>query len=84
MNQKLDAPVSVVSYFDKNTLNFLPKTVIWNNRFYKINQIGLHHEYKKGDILYHIFSVTTDNLFLRLKFNTKSLNWFLEEISNGF
>lgn len=84
MVQKIDALVSVVSYFDHQNLIFLPKTIIWNNRFYKINKIGLHHEYKQGDVLYHIFSVTTDTLFLRLKFNTKSLNWHLEEISNGF
>jgi hypothetical protein len=83
MTQKVNCLVSVVSYFDHKNLLFLPKTLIWNNRFYKINRIGLHHEYKKGDVLYHIFSVTTDSLFLRLNFNTKNLNWHLEEISEA-
>lgn len=84
MTQKINSLVSVSSYFDHKALIFSPKSIIWNNRTYEINKIGLHHEYKKGDILYHIFSVTTATLFLRLSFNTKSLNWYLEEIDNGF
>ncbi len=84
MNQRIDELVSVTSYFDKKGATFYPSEVIWRGRTYKITKIGLHHTYKKGDTLYHIFSVTTDTLFLRLKFNTRNLNWYLEEIVDGF
>lgn len=59
-----------------------PKWVKWNNRVYKIKKVGLHHTYREGRTLYHIFSVATDSCFLRLKFNTESLLWKLEEIDD--
>lgn len=82
MTQKINSLVSVDSYFDHEALSFFPKSITWNHRLYEINKIGLHHEFKKGDILYHVFSVTTASLFLRLIFNTKNLNWHLEEIAS--
>ena len=32
---------------------------------------------------YHIFSVVADTLFMRLKFDTESLQWKLEETEDG-
>jgi hypothetical protein len=60
-----------------------PKYVIWKGRNYTIDKVGLHHTYRKGHTLYHIFSITADTLFMRLKFNTENLGWRLEEISDG-
>lgn len=84
MTQKIHSLVSVESFFDHKNLIFLPKSVTWNNRIYNINKIGLHHTFQQGAILYHVFSVTTATLFLRLIFNTRNLNWHLEEISSEF
>ena len=60
-----------------------PKWVKWKNRVYKIEEVGLHHTVREGKVLYHIFSVATKTLFLRLKLNTENLLWRLEEISDG-
>ena len=60
-----------------------PKWINWRNKIYKITKIGLHHKYKKGVVLHHIFSVLSDTLFMRLNFNSQSLTWKLEEIENG-
>ena len=60
-----------------------PKWVKWKSRVYKIEKIGMHHSYREGRTLYHVFSVITDTLFLRLKLNTENLSWVLEEISDG-
>lgn len=60
-----------------------PKWVKWKGRVYKIDKVGLHHTYKKGDTLMHIFSVVSGNLFMKLAFDTKNLSWELVEISNG-
>lgn len=64
-------------------VNNIPKYVVWNGRSHNITQIGLHHFYRQGKTLYHIFSVLAGTIFMRLKFDTEYLNWTLEEIENG-
>ncbi|HJY99009.1 MAG TPA: hypothetical protein VJ227_04865 [Patescibacteria group bacterium] len=61
----------------------VPRWIKWKNRVYKIERIGLHHTYREGRTLYHIFSVAAPTLFFRLRLNTESLSWKLEEISDG-
>lgn len=75
MNQRIDEQVSV------NLLNNTPLSMHWKNRDYKITKIGLRHDYYEGKILVHIFSVLSNDLFLKLKFNTKYLKWNLMEIN---
>lgn len=60
-----------------------PKVVIWKSRDYKITKLGLHHKYHDGKTLYHIFSVVSDTLFLRLKLDTSNLLWTLEQIADN-
>lgn len=58
----------------------IPTSMSWRNRDYKITKVGLRHTYLEGKILIHTFSVLSDTLFLKLKLNSKSLQWRLEEI----
>ena len=58
----------------------IPLSMTWRNRDYKITKVGLHHDYFEGKTLVHIFSVLSDELFLKLKFNSKNLTWNLMEI----
>lgn len=74
MNQRIDEQVNV------NLLNDTPLSMSWKNRDYKITKIGLRHDYYEGKILIHVFSCLSNDLFLKLKLNTKSLQWKLEEI----
>lgn len=60
----------------------LPKYMIWKGKNYTINQIGLHHHFMEGATLYHVFSVTAGDVFLKLKLNTGNLFWQLEEIND--
>jgi hypothetical protein len=64
-------------------VNDIPKYVVWKGRSHTITQIGLHHVFRLGTTLYHIFSVTAGTLFMRLKFDTDTLGWTLEETENG-
>lgn len=73
MPQKIDETVAV-------GMSTAPKWVKWKNRVYKIEKVGLHHTYRTGRTLFHIFSVVTSNLFMKLKLNTDNLLWTLEEI----
>ncbi len=62
-------------------LNNTPLSMHWKNRDYKITKVGLRHDYLEGKTLVHIFSVLSNDLFLKLKFNTKHLSWNLMELS---
>lgn len=75
--QIIDEKVSV------NLVDSTPVLMSWRNRDYKITKIGLRHDYFEGKILIHIFSVLSNDLFLKLKFNTKNLQWNLMEIYQG-
>lgn len=63
-------------------VNDTPKYVVWKGRSHNITQIGLHHHFREGNTLFHIFSVVADTMFMRLKLDTENLNWKLEEISD--
>lgn len=76
MTQKIDERVLVTLASDK------PKRVVWKNREYIIEKIGLRHTFKKGSTLYHVFSVSTSSLFMRLLLNTENLQWRLTEVSD--
>lgn len=83
MIEKISELVSVSFTFDSQKRSVEPRSLVWNGRLYAVNKIGLHHTFSKGRTLYHVFSVTSKNLFFRLVLNTKSLHWKLEEISDG-
>lgn len=63
--------------------NNYPKWVKWKGRVHKIERLGFHHTYREGKILYHIFSVTTETLFMRLVLDTDTLSWKLTDVENG-
>ncbi len=83
MITRLDLPVSVSLHYDDKKRKVSPKWIVWNGRLYPIIKIGLHHTYRQGRILYHVFSVASRNLFFRLTLNTENLYWKLEEVSDG-
>lgn len=83
MIQKLSVPVSVDLFFDHKLRRSIPVRVTWENRDYLIIKIGLHHTYRQGRTLYHVFSAISQNIYFRLVFNTENLAWSLEEIADG-
>jgi len=83
MITKLDLPVSVSLCFDDRKNQVFPKWIVWNNRLYPIAKVGLHHTFRQGRTLYHVFSVVSKTLFFRLSLNTDNLHWRLEEVADG-
>lgn len=83
MIQRTSELVSVVLNFNHRLRRVLPEQVVWRNQIYIVKKLGLHHTFRQGRTLYHIFSVETENLFFRLSLNTDNLHWRLEEISDG-
>lgn len=83
MLEKISVPVSVSLVFDSTTRRVTPKAVVWNGKVHKIVKVGLHHTYRAGRTLFHVFSVSSGTLFFRLVLNTENLHWRLEEIADG-
>mgnify|MGYP007118315308 CR=1 FL=1 len=83
MIQKISAPVSVQLIFDHHRRSVAPRQILWEGQMIRIAKVGMHHTIREGRTLFHIFSVTSDTLFFRLKLNTENLFWTLEEIADG-
>ncbi len=83
MIEKISVLVSVGVVFNHKTRKTIPKWVLWEGKTYQIVKIGLHHTFREGRTLYHVFSVASTTLFFRLELNTENLFWRLEEISDG-
>lgn len=83
MLENIQAPVSVTLSFDHKLRRVLPRQITWNNRVYPILKLGLHHTYRQGRTLYHVFSVASSHLFFRLVLDTDTLFWQLTQISDG-
>jgi len=83
MTEKISTPVSVTLAYDHSKHKVFPKWVIWSGRLYPIIKVGLHHTFRQGRVLYHVFSVASKNIFFRLVLDTESLHWKLEEVSDG-
>jgi len=50
---------------------------------YTVTKIGFHHKIWDGRNRIHIFSVTTGAMDFRLSYDTETLDWTLEEVSDG-
>ena len=83
MRETLQEKVTVNLVSNCKTGQVLPKHLGWRGRSYTINKTGLHHTYRSGRALIHVFSVTDGNTFFRLELNTDTLLWMLTEVSDG-
>lgn len=78
---RIHEQINVWVYFKKNTVT--PFVFFWRNRRIKIDTVNLMHTSKDGSsVLYH-YSVSSGGNFYRLKFDTKDLKWFLEEVEEN-
>lgn len=75
---EINEPVNVWVFFKQNLIQ--PFAFFWRNRQIKIDKINLVHTSKNGSNLFYHFSVSGGSNFYRLKFDSTSLKWFLEEI----
>ncbi|MFH1971762.1 MAG: hypothetical protein ABIJ05_05285 [Patescibacteria group bacterium] len=84
MIQNIDSEVSVKLIYNSEEKKVYPEEIIWNERTYPIIKLGLHHTFKKGRTLYHVFSVVSKTLFFKLILNTDTLYWRLEQIADEY
>ena len=82
MIQKISAPVSVQLVYNHRLRTVTPRQIFWDGRVVRVVKVGMHHTIREGRTLFHIFSVTSSDLFFRLKLDTNTLFWTLEEIAD--
>lgn len=79
----INEKASVVTVYNHTNNTVLPWKIKWNHRVYTIRLLDFHHLIRDEETLFHIFGVTDGNIFFRLRFNTQTLQWFLEDMSEG-
>ncbi|MCL4364576.1 hypothetical protein M1328_05060 [Patescibacteria group bacterium] len=83
MLEKVFEKVSVLSLYNHEKNRFIPYKMRWRLRDYFIKRLAYHHKIREGRNLFHIFYVSDGNLDFKIRFDAESLNWILEEISDG-
>lgn len=83
MRELIGEKIDVVMVYNRQLGRVAPVRVRWHGRTFKISKIGLHHTVRQGTTLFHIFSVSDGTNFFRLKLDTTSLHWTLEETCDG-
>ncbi len=61
----------------------MPTSLFWRGRRYTMTQVGLHHFFREGRVLIHVFSVTDGTTSFKLQFDSETLGWKLLEVDNG-
>lgn len=86
MTETINEKVSVITLFRHNAIKneVFPYLVKWQGRDYKIKKVGFHHFVREGRDIFHIFTVSAENIDMRLRFDTQNLHWILEEVTDGF
>lgn len=83
MNEMIYEKVSVISSYDRKKGTVFPRKIRWQGRDYIITKLAYYHRVKQGQTLYHIFHVTDGTIDFRLKLDSYTLHWVLEEVSDG-
>ena len=83
MIEAINEKVSVITVHNQQTHSVMPYKMRWQGRDYVIKKLGFHHTVRNGRTLLHKFSVSTGAMDFRLSYDTESLIWTLEEVSDG-
>jgi hypothetical protein len=83
MHEAIREKVDVIAVFTRSFGGATPRRIRWQGRDYDVKEVGMHHPVRDGRTMHHVFSVVAGALFFRLDFDTETLQWTVEEISDG-
>lgn len=85
MTETVNEKVDVITIFKRgiNKNDVLPYKIKWQAREYIVKSVSLHHPLRDGRKLWHVFFVTDGNMDFKLKLDTETLHWTLEEVTDG-
>ncbi|NIT78966.1 MAG: hypothetical protein GWO44_19250 [Thermoplasmata archaeon] len=78
MIEELNEEVEVQAIFSRRGVR--PSVFTWRGRRYKVENFNLYHSARKGETLFHYFSVSTKAAFFELCLNSKTLRWTLVKV----
>jgi len=78
MQTELDEKIDVLAKFKGGEIT--PLLFKSQNRVYKIDSINLRYEFIEGDVKFISYSVNSESNTFKITFNTKEMEWKLEEI----
>lgn len=70
--------VEMIVVFKKHKT--VPVSIRWNDKTYNIKQISMVHKAYSGNGLVYYFSVSDNFNYFKLAFDTKTLQWHLEQV----
>jgi len=83
MIETIHEKVSVLFVYNREKHLTLPWRVRWQGKYYTLTKFGYHHKVRSGRTLLHIFTGAYGQVSFRLRFDTETLTWLLEEVSDG-
>lgn len=75
--QKINEKVDVLVDFAGHKIR--PLVFKWGGRDYQVKNVNLVHMAREGREKIYYFSVSDEANYFKLKYNTESLEWLLEE-----
>ena len=78
MHEILNDPIDVQVEFVGNRVR--PKHIRWGNKTYRMDKVNLVHGAKEGFKRVFYFSVSDRANFMKLRFDTESMEWRLIEL----
>lgn len=78
MHEILNDPIDVTVDFIGNRVR--PRAVRWGKRTYPMQTVNLVHGAREGTKRIFYFSVSDASHFMKLRFDTESMQWRLVEI----
>lgn len=82
-SEVINEKVSVVLVCSREKAMIMPYKMRWQGREYKMTQLAYHHKARLGRTIMHIFHVTDGTNDYRLRLDTETLGWTLEEVLYG-
>jgi len=83
MNEMINEKVSVISSYDRMKGFVMPKKMRWQGKDYILIKLTYHHKIREGRNIQHIFHVTDGSMDFRLRLDSETLHWTLEEVTDG-
>ncbi len=83
MIEHINEQIDCICIYEKLGAIVKPYKIKWNGRVYKITTLGYHHVRRDGRYIHHIFSVATETLAFKLRLDSETLHWYVEEVSDG-
>lgn len=76
---KVGEPVRIAAEFHPRRPRIRRLVLHWRERRYEITKIHFYHQERWGEALQHLLHVTANEVFFKLRFDGKKLQWVLEE-----